>query len=183
FERMTDEQRVGQIFMVGLSSSDPGPEAVMEAISSQHVGSVLLYGSRWSGAEFLHSTTDMLQEVATQAATAGVRLYIAGAQEGGRQGAYQVFYGRGFQSIPAALDQGTADPAVLQSRALGWAHQLAAVGVNLNLAPAMDTVPPGTDASNQPIGVRRREFGHDPATVASHGAAFIRGMEAGGVSV
>jgi beta-N-acetylhexosaminidase len=64
-----------------------------------------------------------------------------------------------------------------------WAHELAAAGVNLNLAPAMDTVPPGTDASNQPIGAHRREFGHDPATVAAHGAAFVRGMEAGGVSV
>ena len=166
-----------------LSSSDPSPEAVLGAISSQHVGNVMLYGSGWDGTPPARSTTSMLQEVATQAATAGVRLYIAGDQEGGQQGVYQAFYGRGFQDIPAALDQGATDPAVLQSRAVSWAHELTAAGVNLNLAPAMDTVPPGSDASNQSIGGRRREFGHDPATVAAHGAAFVRGMEAGGMSV
>ena len=112
-----------------------------------------------------------------------MRLYVAGSQEGGQHGTFQALYGRGFQNIPDALEQGSLDPAVLQTRALAWAHELAAAGVNLNLAPAMDTVPPGMDVSNQPIGAHRREFGHDPATVAAHGAAFVRGMEAGGVSV
>jgi beta-N-acetylhexosaminidase len=183
FNRMTDEQRVGQLFMVGLSSSDGGPGTALGAIGSLHVGNVLLYGPGWSSAQLVRATTATLQAMATPAATAGVRLYIAGHQEGGQRGAYQAFYGPGFQSIPAALDQGGMDPAVLQARALTWGHELAAAGVNLNLAPAMDTVPPGSDASNQSIGVHRREFGHDPATVASHGAAFVRGMEAGGVSV
>jgi beta-N-acetylhexosaminidase len=46
----------------------------------------------------------------------------------------------------------------------------------------MDVVPPGTDAQNQPIGVLQREYGHDPATVGSHGVAFLKGMKQGGVT-
>ena len=36
--------------------------------------------------------------------------------------------------------------------------------MNLDFAPVADVVPPGTDATNQPIGVLHREYGHDPAT-------------------
>jgi beta-N-acetylhexosaminidase len=46
----------------------------------------------------------------------------------------------------------------------------------------MDVVPPGTDAQNQPIGVLRREFGHDVATVSAHAIAFFRGMKQAGVT-
>ena len=51
-------------------------------------------------------------------------------------------------------------------------------GVNMDFAPVADVVPPGTDASNQPIGVLHREYGHDPVTAGTHAAAFIAGMTA-----
>jgi hypothetical protein len=54
--------------------------------------------------------------------------------------------------------------------------------VNLDFAPVFDVVPPGTDASNQPIGVLEREYGHDPGTVGSHAAAFVAGMAEAGVA-
>jgi len=183
FNRMSEEQRVGQLFLAGLSSSDVGPSALLDAIGNHHAGNVVLYGTGWDGADRVRSTTGMLQAMATRPATAGVRLYVAGTQEGGQRGTFQTFYGRGFRNVPTALDQGAMDPAVLQMRAMAWGRELVAAGVNLNLAPAMDTVPPDTDAANRLIGAQRREFGHDPATVASHGAAFIRGMAAAGVSV
>ncbi len=47
----------------------------------------------------------------------------------------------------------------------------------------MDVVPPGTDAQNQPIGALQREYGHDPATVGSHGVAFLAGMHQSGIAV
>jgi beta-N-acetylhexosaminidase len=46
----------------------------------------------------------------------------------------------------------------------------------------MDVVPYETAAQNQPIGMVQREFGYDPATVAVHGVAFIRGMRQAGVA-
>src|SRR5262249_9790650 len=90
--------------------------------------------------------------------------------------------GPGFSTIPSALEQGTLPPATLRADATTWGHQLAAAGVNLDFAPVMDVVPPGTDAQNQPIGALQRAFGHDPETTGSPGAAFIRGMRAAGVA-
>ena len=43
-------------------------------------------------------------------------------------------------------------------------------------------MPPGTDAQNEPIGVLRRGYGHDPATVSTHALAFMRGMEDAGIA-
>ena len=55
-------------------------------------------------------------------------------------------------------------------------------GVNLDLAPVADVVPPGKDATNAPIGQLKREYGHDPSTAASHVTAFIAGMKQAGVA-
>jgi beta-N-acetylhexosaminidase len=45
----------------------------------------------------------------------------------------------------------------------------------------MDVVPPGTAATNAPIGELDREFGFDPVTNGEHGTASIQGMAAAGV--
>ena len=55
-------------------------------------------------------------------------------------------------------------------------------GSNLDFAPVADVVPPGTDATNAPIGALMREYGHDPLTAGSHAAAFIAGMTSAGVA-
>jgi beta-N-acetylhexosaminidase len=72
--------------------------------------------------------------------------------------------------------------SILRKRAARWGRQLAAAGVNFNFAPVADVVPPGTDASNAPIGMLEREFGHDPETVAAHVKAFIAGMRQAGIT-
>ncbi|MBO0682879.1 MAG: glycoside hydrolase family 3 protein [Candidatus Dormibacteraeota bacterium] len=182
YGRMTDEQRVGQLFMVGESSAGPGPAAVATALTTYHVGGVTLYGTGWSSRDKVRSTIQALQAMAAPA-SGGARLYVAGNQEGGRHGSLQAFYGPGFEDLPAAVDQGQMAPSSLQYSALAWGQELVAAGVNLDLAPVMDTVPPGADVWNEPVGELHREFGHDPWTVASHGSAFVRGMEAAGESV
>jgi len=54
---------------------------------------------------------------------------------------------------------------------------LAALGVNLDLAPAVDV---NTAADNPVIGTR--SFGADPALVARHGAAAVAGLQSAGVA-
>ena len=88
----------------------------------------------------------------------------------------QALAGPGFDVIPSALSQGTLAPADLQAMAARWGAQLRAAGVNVNFAPVADVVPPGTDSQNAPIGQLQREYGHDPATVATHALAFMAGM-------
>jgi len=70
----------------------------------------------------------------------------------------------------------------LQHDAATWGRQLSGAGVNLDFAPVMDVVPSGTESANAPIGALHREYGSDPTTVATHGAAFIRGMRQAGVA-
>jgi beta-N-acetylhexosaminidase len=178
FDRLTPSQRVGQLFALGLAGDRLGP-AELEAIRSRHVGSVWFTETTTAGASAVRQVAGQVQAQATDTATGGVRFYVAANQEGGE---IQALQGAGFSTIPSALAQGTVDPPALQGDAAGWGRQLSGAGLNLDFAPVMDVVPPGTDAQNQPIGVLHREFGHDPATVATHGTAFIRGMSAAGIA-
>jgi beta-N-acetylhexosaminidase len=139
-----------------------------------------LTGRSSAGVAATRRLTRQLQGLATGAATAGVPLFIATDQEGGY---VQVLSGPGFSAIPTALAQGQEPAGRLRSNANTWGGQLAAAGVNLDLAPVLDTVPQSLAATNQPIGRYQREYGYTPAAVTAAGTAFIRGMGEAGVSV
>jgi beta-glucosidase-like glycosyl hydrolase len=176
---MTLEQQVGEVFMVGGPATGVGSDTVA-AVRDRHVGSVILTGRSTAGTAATAAVTAGLQTLATPAATAGTRLLVATDQEGGD---VQVLQGPGFSAIPTALLQGTQPTTTLRSSAGTWGRQLGAAGVNVNLAPVLDTVPsPAAAANNPPIGVFQREYGYDPATVASHGLAFAQGMADAGIA-
>jgi len=175
---MTEAQRIGQLFMVGLI--EDGLDATERAgIAEFHFGSTAFTTHTTIGVVGVRAITDAVQALATAAATGGVRFFVAANQEGGL---IQALAGPGFDVMPSALSQGTMSPAVLERQAARWGRQLADAGVNVNLAPVADVVPPGTDAENAPIGQLDREFGHDPATVSSHVVAFIAGMRDAGIA-
>jgi beta-N-acetylhexosaminidase len=175
---MTEAQRVGQLFMVGLAGDESSP-ALARAVSAYHFGAVLFGTNSTAGLAGTRLVTSAVQSLASAEATANVRFFIAANQEGGN---VQALRGPAFQAIPTALAQGLLSPAALRRHAAAWGSELRSAGVNLNLAPVMDVVTPGTDRQNQPIGMLQREYGHDPVTVAAHGVAFIRGMEQAGVA-
>ena len=181
---MTLEQQVGQLYMVGLQAgaSDVDAATTNDAISTYHAGNVVLYGTGWSSSAAVRAVTRPLQALAHDANT-GVELFISGNQEGGQQGSFQAFYGTGFSAIPGPIAQARGDPALLQEQARIWGVQLSRSGINLNLAPVLDTVPPGTAAGNAPIGYWGREYGFDPEDVTTYGVAFARGMLAAPVAV
>src|ERR1700737_2171258 len=179
FATMTLDQRIGQLFELGLAGDSLGTTEI-NMIHTDHIGSVWFWERTSAGVNGIHAVTAAVQGQVSAAATANVRFFIAANQEGGL---IQAMQGPGFSQIPTAVVQGTWDPALLQSRAAGWAQELSAAGINFNFAPVMDVVPPGTDAQNQPIGALQREYGHDPATVGSHGVAFLTGMHLSGIAV
>jgi beta-N-acetylhexosaminidase len=170
--------------MVGLRSGADQAEAAQThtAITSAHAGNVVLYGSGWDSSALVASTTRALQQRARDA-NAGVGLFISGNQEGGQAGAFQAFYGEGFTPMPSAITQAQGDPVRLQEQARVWGVQLRDAGVNLNLAPVLDVVPPGTASTNDPIGYWGREYGFSPEDVTAYGMAFARGMRAAPVAV
>ena len=176
---MTQDQRIGQLFELGLAGDRLGPSEI-NLIRNDHIGSVWFVDRSSAGVSGIRGVTSAVQAQVSSATTANVRFFIAANQEGGL---IQAMQGTGFSVIPSAVVQGGWAPAVLQSRAAAWGAELRSAGINLNFAPVMDVVPPGTDAQNQPIGVLQREYGHDPATVGSHGVAFLTGMRQSTVAV
>jgi beta-N-acetylhexosaminidase len=175
---MTLDQRIGQLFLLGLANDQLGA-AETSAIRSQHFGSAWFVEQSSGGVAAIRSVADAVQALAAADTTANVRFFVAANQEGGL---IQSLSGPGFTTMPSALDQSTTDPAALRAQAARWGRELTSAGVNLNFAPVLDVVPPGTDAQNQPIGVLKRGYGHDPATVSAHGVAFMNGMTDAGVA-
>lgn len=175
---MSLAQRIGQLLSLGLENNRLG-SAELGAIRNQHVGSVWFTATTSVGVAGIRAVADAVQAQATAAATDRVGFFIAANQEGGL---IQALRGPGFSLIPSAVVQGGWSIRRLTASAALWGQQLQAAGVNLDFAPVADVVPPGTDATNQPIGVLQREYGHDPGTAGSHAAALIAGMTAAGVA-
>lgn len=165
-------ERAGQLFIAGVSSTAP-TAAQLELIRTRHLGGAILMGNSDAGVTATRRVTDRLQAQATPETTDGVALWVAADQEGGY---VQRLRGPGFSHIPTALDQGRLAPATLRRYAARWGDQLMSAGVNLNLAPVMDTVPADLGRDNEPIGYYYREYGHTPDVVRTHGMAFLRGM-------
>ena len=86
-------------------------------------------------------------------------------------------YGRGSR-YPGNLALGVVDDEVATAAvAEAIAGDLRRAGVDVDFAPSVDV---NSDPENPVIGVR--SFGADPDLVARHGAAFVRGLQAGGVA-
>jgi beta-N-acetylhexosaminidase len=174
---MSEAERVGQLFLLGLPN-DKLDAATKAGIGADHFGSLWFTATSSIGVTGVRAVADAVQAQATSSNTAGVHFFVAANQEGGL---IQALRGTGFSTIPSALTQGGLDPAVLQTDARGWGRQLVKAGVNLDFAPVFDVVPPGTDATNAPIGALKREYGHDPTTAGEHASAFLQGMTDAGV--
>jgi beta-N-acetylhexosaminidase len=170
----TLEEKVGQIVMVGLPVAGPF-QPTFDMIRDQQIGGVFLHGRTQAGRQPVKNLVDAAVGFA---ADGREPLFVATDQEGG---AVQVLRGPGFSDIPSALDQAELDPSDLQGRSRKWGRELAAAGVNLNLAPVLDLVPASTASSNAPIGVYGRNYGYTAESVIAHGNAFAQGQRDAGV--
>ncbi|GAA3697118.1 hypothetical protein GCM10022399_11970 [Terrabacter ginsenosidimutans] len=179
YDRMTPAQRIGQLFMVGGPATGIG-SATMTAISAYHVGNLILTGRTTAGAPSVRYIAGRADTLTTSSATAGVPLFIASDQEGGY---VQVLQGPGFSRLPTALTQGTWSDTTLTAYARTWGTQVMRSGVDVDLAPVMDTVAKSFASLNQPIGHYQREYGYTPSVVADKGTAFLKGMQASGLAM
>ena len=164
--------RIGQLFMIGVSSA-ASPSKATGVIRTTSAGSVLLIGASDAGVEKTAAIT-----AAIRAAAPGT--IVATDQEGGK---VQRLRGPGFDRMPTAMVQSQMPVEVLSEAAATWGSQLAAAGVLYDLAPVADVVPVANRGTNAPIGALDRGYGSDPEVVSSSLTAFIAGMHAGGVEV
>ncbi|ALJ22254.1 glycoside hydrolase family 3 N-terminal domain-containing protein [Microbacterium sp. No. 7] len=170
--RLTLEQRVGQLFMVGSPVEAASP-LTHEALVAAEVGGAFLHGRSRLGVEAIAQLVDGLTAGAPGAP------WVAADQEGGY---VQALAGPGFDRIPAAIEQAGTGAAQLRADAARWGAQLREAGVTMNLAPVADIVTSPDEAwRNEPIGAIDRQYGYDADTVAALAGAFAHGMRDAGV--
>jgi beta-N-acetylhexosaminidase len=170
--KMTLDRIAGQVMLVGTPLGHIA--SVDKVIRTYHIGGVFLGGRSHASAASLRASIAGLQK----AAPPGVRLFVSLDQEGGE---VQSLQGPDFPAIPTAQTAGRQSAAALKAQTTGWAKRLAAIGVNLDLAPVADTVPASLGVRNPPIGGYHRQYGSDPAAVAADIAVVVPAIQSTGV--
>ncbi|WP_116449448.1 glycoside hydrolase family 3 N-terminal domain-containing protein [Blastococcus litoris] len=133
---------------------------------------VCLYGQNLVGAG---SAPDRVRAVSDALRAVRADALIGIDEEGGDVTRLEYLVG---SSYPGNLALGVVDDeAVTTAVAAAIGHDLRRAGVNVDFAPSVDV---NSDPRNPVIGVR--SFGADPALVARHGAAYVRGLRSVGVA-
>lgn len=169
---MSLEEKVGQLFMAAFREENGQPVTVVtkkvtDEIQRYHLGGVILFRENFADFEkTLKLTRDL------ECAGGNIPLFIAVDQEGGRINRFS--FGTNLPGNMALGASGKVKNAYSAGRILG--EELAALGINLDLAPVLDV---SSNQDNPVIGLR--SFGAEGAMVSKLGAAYIEGLHAGGV--
>lgn len=156
---------VNGVLLPGFTGTDDLPAWLVDAARDGLAG-VVLFG---------HNTPDVATTARLTARLRGASpdLLVAVDEEGGDVSRLEAATG---SSLPGNAALGLVDDvAVTEEVGAALGRLLTATGVDLDLAPDLDV---NSDPDNPVIGVR--SFGADPTLVARHGAAFVRGLHAGG---
>lgn len=152
--------------LIGLPGPRPDRESVRLLRETGAAGVLLLARNILSPAQ----TRGLIRELQDRL---GRPLIISVDHEGG----WVLRFSKGLTAFPgnAALGK-VADSSLARRTGLAMGRELSALGIGLDLAPVLDVV---GEAYNP--GIIIRSFGSDPGAVSKLGAAFIRGLQAGGV--
>lgn len=175
--RMTLEQKVGQTMIIGFDGV-AYDTALRRMVEQHHVGGVILFARNIESPAQTARLTNAVQAGARSAN--GIGLFAAIDQEGGRVA--RLTEAKGFSEFPGAMALGASggEPAAASALArqvgTAMAAELRAVGLNVNFAPDLDV---NNNPANPVIGIR--SFGSEPSRVAALGAAYVEGLQRGGV--
>jgi beta-N-acetylhexosaminidase len=167
-EKMTLEQKAGQVFMLGLEGTSLN-EVSRTLVHDFHLGGVVLFARN---VETPDQTAGLIHDL--QALADPVPLFISADQEGGLVERITT----GATVFPGNMALGaTGDPSLARRTGEITADELRAIGINMNLAPVLDL---NTNRFNPVTGVRT--FGSEARSVAEFGAEMITGLQSSGVS-
>lgn len=167
-QKMSLDEKLGQMVIVEFYGSTLNNDLV-QMITSEHIGGVLIEngnGNAQTGSQLV----GLNQAMQAQAA---IPLFISTDFEGGPVNELRRITGE--RPSETAIGQ-TGDPQVAYTAGLNAAHDLTALGLNVNFMPIVDVL---TNPNNP--GLVMRTFGSDPTLVTTMGRAYLQGLTAGGV--
>jgi beta-N-acetylhexosaminidase len=170
---LTDAQLAGQHVVFPFAGRTP-PRALLARIRRGEAAGVVFLGANLGTPAQVRALTRTLRRAARAASPPTLRapLLLMVDQEGGS-----------VQRLPGAPSRGAPDmaatgrPAVARAEGRAAAATLRAAGMNVDLAPVVDVVRPESALHEE-----GRGFGFSAASAARFGAAFTRGLRAGGVA-
>lgn len=169
---MSLAEKVGQTMILGIEGTSLTGET-RRAIEELRPGGVILYDRNVASPRALAQLNADLQAAAQRVGLPG--LFICIDQEGGTVA--RLRQSKGFTEFPGAMALAAGgSPAQAREVARAMAAEMAAVGINMDLAPVLDV---NSNPKNPIIGLR--SFGSDPGRVAEFGVAFIAGLQEMGV--
>lgn len=180
-DRMTLEEKVGQLFMVNLEQLDNRKgdyyeyrkfnKEMQKNIEKYHIGGVILF------------SRNITKRKQTMALTSGLLhaertpLFIAVDEEGGRVARIASNPKMKTTAFPTAEEIGEKEDGEYtydMGKTIG--REIRELGFNVDFAPVADV---RTSELNEEIG--DRSFGSDPEKVSEHVSAFIQGLDKAGV--
>ncbi|PYC87392.1 beta-N-acetylhexosaminidase [Streptomyces tateyamensis] len=169
---LTDDQLAGQRVVYSYKGSTP-PEPLLTAIRTGRAAGVIFFGSNTADPERFRQAVAALRQAQLQSPVHQPLLLMTD-QEGGSV--------RRLPGAPelSARALGAQPDAVAAAQRAGQeaGANLAAAGLNVNLAPVLDVYRDPGNFIDKP----QRSFGQDPALVAALGQAFVTGQHASGVA-
>jgi beta-N-acetylhexosaminidase len=165
--KSSHHQQIGQRFMIGIDSTRLDDE-LKYAIASLHVGGIILFARNLQDPEQM---TALCQQAQEHAARCGQPpLFIAIDQEGGQVARLKPPFTQFPHHPPIRSIQEAFHFAEVT------AQELKQIGVNMNMAPVLDVLPP-----QGPSVMEKRSFSRDPQKVAELGVTLISQLQARGV--
>ncbi|WP_049923515.1 beta-N-acetylhexosaminidase [Halopiger djelfimassiliensis] len=162
--------KVGQLFVVGFDGTEPTDE-LRRLIVDYRCGNVIYFSRNVETPAQVATLTEQLQEIALESGP-GLPLFVMADQEGGVVS--RLDWGT---ELPGQMSLGASgDPDLARTAGAAVAAELAALGINFDLAPVLDV---NNNPQNPVIGVR--SFGEEPELAAELGAAMATGMQSEGV--
>ena len=166
-ESLSVRDAVGQMFVVGMSGTEPD-YYVERMIRERNIGGILLFGYNMQSLPQTRSLVQSLQQISLETDPA-MPLFVAVDQEGGEVASVPWVSP---QPPASALGEG-GDPQQVHDVYESMGRGLREAGINTNFAPVVD-VGAGT-------AIGSRSFGDDPGLVSRMGVAAIEGLRDAGV--